>query len=72
MSKLNLETKTTRLGVTVQESDEYTNLIHVKFEKHVLPEDIISNYSLYLTQHEFETISKFFAEQANAFEGENE
>ena len=64
MAKLNLETQTTKLGVTVQESDEYTQLVQVRFDKHVLPEDTETSHVMFLTAHQLETIAKFMLEEA--------
>jgi hypothetical protein len=47
MSKLNIETENNKLSVTVRESDEYTQLVQVKFDKHVIPENIETCYVSY-------------------------
>lgn len=59
-------------NVTVQESDKYSKLILVKFDRNYIPEEIRGVNEMFLTVEELRNLGLFFIEQVKLIQVENE
>ena len=53
------------LDVTVRESDEYTNSAYLKFEHHMISEEIQGCNEMFITPEHLELIARFLQRQAD-------
>jgi hypothetical protein len=53
------------IDVTVRESDEYSESVYVKFDRHVLPEEIRGCSEMFLTPTQVEQLGRFLIRQAD-------
>jgi len=65
--KINVDS-TFDVDVTVRESDKYSQLAFVKFEKNFRPEHIHACNELFLTPTQLELLGRFFIRQADAMQ----
>lgn len=53
------------IDVTVRESDEYTEAIYIRLDRHYVPEEIYGCNELFLTPNQVEQLGQFLIRQAD-------
>lgn len=53
------------INITVKESDEYSKKILVRFDSHLMPEDLRGCNEMFLTVDELEKIGRFLLRQSD-------
>ena len=51
--------------VTVRESDEYSSHVYLRFDHHVVPEDVRGTHEIFLTPVQLEQLGRFLVKQAD-------
>lgn len=65
MAQLRINANSTfTIDVTVRESDEYTESVYVRIDRHMVPEEIRGCNEMFLTPNQVELLGRFFMRQA--------
>ena len=51
--------------VTVRESDEYSSQVYLRFDRHVVPENIRGTNEMFMTPVQLEQLGRFLVRQAD-------
>ena len=66
MAQLRIDTNDTiETIVTVRESDEYSSMAYVRFDRHIFPEDIRGTHEIFMTPIDLELLGRFLVRQAD-------
>jgi len=57
--------ETFTIDVTVRESDEYTEQVYVRLDRHYVPEEIRGCHELFLTPTQLDQLGRFLIRQAD-------
>jgi hypothetical protein len=52
-------------NVTVRESDEYTSQVYMRFDRHIVPENVRGTNEMFMTATQLEALGRFLVKQAD-------